>query len=117
MKELWDSGRGNLSFQVLQEFYVTVTEKLKPGLDPKSARDDVRALLAWRPIAVDARLIDGAWAIQDRYRLSWWDSLIVSAAQLEECQYLLTEDLSETQELGGVRVVNPFLRSPESLNL
>jgi hypothetical protein len=70
MKELWDSGRGNLSFQVLQEFYVTVMEKLKPGLDPKSARDDVRALLAWRPIAVDARLIDGAWAIQDRYRLS-----------------------------------------------
>jgi predicted nucleic acid-binding protein len=117
MKELWDTGRGILSFQVLQEFYVTVTEKLKPGLDSKSARDDVRALLAWRPREVDARLIDGAWAIQDRYRLSWWDSLIVSAAQLEECQYLLTEDLRETQEFGGVRVVNPFLRSPESLNL
>jgi predicted nucleic acid-binding protein len=116
MKKLWDSGRGSLSFQVLQEFYVTVTEKLKPGLDPNSARDDLRSLLAWRPIAVDARLIDGAWAIQDRYRLSWWDSLIVSAAQVAECQYLLTEDLSGAQEFGSVQVVNPFLRSPESLN-
>ena len=44
MAELWESQAGRLSFQVLQEFYVTVTEKLQPGMEPQSARDDVRSL-------------------------------------------------------------------------
>jgi hypothetical protein len=52
---------------------------------------------------------------QDRYRLSWWDSLIVSAAQVAECRYLLTEDLQDTQELGKVKIVSPFGITPESL--
>lgn len=47
MSHLWNGRAGRLSFQVLQEFYVTVTEKLTPGMDPKSARSDIRALLAW----------------------------------------------------------------------
>jgi predicted nucleic acid-binding protein len=115
MTHLWETGSGRLSFQVLQEFYVTVTEKLKPGLPPTAARSDVRSLWAWDPVPLDARVLDGAWAIQDRYRLSWWDSLIVSAAQVTECRYLLTEDLQETQEFGKVKIVNPFGASPESL--
>jgi predicted nucleic acid-binding protein len=115
MTHLWETGRGRLSFQVLQEFYVTVMEKLKPGLLPPAARSDVRSLLAWDPVPVDARVIDGAWILQDRYRISWWDSLIISAAQLTECRYLLTEDLQETQEFGKVKIVNPFKTSPKSL--
>ena len=49
MAHLWSTQTGRLSFQVLQEFYVTVTDKLQPGLDPHNARDDVRAMLAWHP--------------------------------------------------------------------
>lgn len=56
MAHLWGTRQGRLSFQVLQEFYVTVTHKLKPGLDPESARNDVRSLLAWHPLSVDARI-------------------------------------------------------------
>jgi predicted nucleic acid-binding protein len=93
MEQLWRTGRGRLSFQVLEEFYVTVTQKLRPGLNPESARSDVRSLLAWQPIALDAQLMDGAWSLQDRYATSWWDALIVSAAQRSGCRYLLTEDL------------------------
>lgn len=117
MEYLWKTGKGRLSIQVLEEFYVTVTEKLKPGLDRNSARSDVRSLLAWRPLPIDARVIVGAWPFQERYRFSWWDSLIVSAAQLMECQYLLTEDFQEAQEVGSIQVVNPFLKSPEFLSL
>jgi predicted nucleic acid-binding protein len=115
MKNLWNLGAGCLSFQVLQEFYVTVTEKLKPGLDPSVARSDVRALTAWHPISVDTRVVEGAWSIQDRYFLSWWDALIVSAAQVGNCRYLLTEDLQEGQVFGTVEVINPFLKSPDDL--
>lgn len=117
MAKLWEGQTGRLSFQVLQEFYATVTEKLQPGLEPQSARDDVRSLFSWRPIPVDARVVKGAWLIQDRYKFSWWDALIVSTAQVGHCRYLLTEDLQENQKLGEVKVINPFHYSPESLNL
>lgn len=115
MARLWSEKTGRLSFQILNEFYVTVTRKLQPGLDPHNAREDVRLLLAWRPIPVDIRMVEGAWRIQDRYRLSWWDSLVVSAAQIGDCRYLLTEDLQENQNLGNIKIINPFHTSPESL--
>jgi predicted nucleic acid-binding protein len=115
LASLWRGRNGRLSFQVLQEYYVTVTEKLEPGLDAAAARADVRSLLAWGPLPVDARTVETAWAIQDRYSLSWWDALIVSAAQVADCRLLLSEDLQDGQEFGGLRVVNPFRTSPSSL--
>jgi len=116
MESLWSSGAGRLSSQVLQEFYVTVTEKLKPGLDVATARGDVRSLAAWRPIPVDIRVMEGAWSIEDRFRLSWWDGLIVAAAQIGGCRYLLSEDFQEGQKFGSVRVIHPFRTSPDSIN-
>ena len=115
MAYLWEQKTGRLSFQVLNEFYVTVTRKLQPGLEPQSAREDVRLLLAWQPIAVDARVVEGAWNIQDQYKLAWWDALVVSAAQLTDCRYLLTEDLQDNLRIGNVEVINPFRTSPEAI--
>jgi predicted nucleic acid-binding protein len=108
---------GRLSFQVLQEYYVTVAEKFKPGLDAAYARGDVRSLLAWRPIPIDGSVLEGAWSVQDRFRLSWWDALIVSAAQIGGCRYLLSEDFRKGQKYGNVRVLNPFRTSPASISL
>lgn len=116
MAHLWSTRRGRLSYQVLQEFYVTVTEKLRPGLDAETARQDIRLLLAWQPVTVDGSILEGAWTLQDRQQLSWWDTLIVSAAQRTGCAYVLTEDLQHDQVYGGVRVVNPFRRSPGQLD-
>jgi predicted nucleic acid-binding protein len=117
MERLWSPRAGRLSFQVLQEFYVTVTEKLKPGLSIAHARGDVRSLLAWHPIPIDGRVFETAWSIQDRFRLSWWDALIVSAAQIGGCHYLLSEDFQEGQKFGSLRVIHPFHASPASINL
>ncbi len=115
MQHLWSTRTGRLSFQVLHEFYVTVTAKLKPGLDPETARSEVRLLFPWQPLAMDARIMEAAWAVQDRFNLSWWDALIVSAAQVADCRYLLTEDLQEAQQFDDVRVLNPFKNSPAVL--
>jgi predicted nucleic acid-binding protein len=117
MSHLWNMRAGRLSYQVLQEFYITVTEKLDPGLDREGARKDIRSLLPWRPISVDNRVFDGAWHIQDRFGLSWWDALIVSAAQVADCRYLLTEDLQDSQIFGNLQVINPFHMAPETLEL
>jgi len=111
--ELWRSGRGRISYQVLQEFYVKVTQK-RPGMRVQ-ARAEVRDLMAWRPVAVDSLLLEDGWRIQDRYQLSFWDALIVAAARSASCRYLLTEDLQADQELDEIIVVNPFLRGPDEL--
>jgi len=117
MAALWERRAGRLSFQVLQEFFVTVTAKLNPGLPPEAARREVRTLLAWQPLPADGRLLEGAWLLQDRFRLSWWDALIVAAAQAQGCRYLLSEDFQEGQELGEVEIINPFLIKPEQLGV
>jgi predicted nucleic acid-binding protein len=111
--ELWKSGRGRISYQVLQEFYAQVTRKW-PGAR-LAARAEVRDLLAWRPVIVTDGVLERAWSIQDRFRLSFWDSLIVAAARSASCRYLLTEDLQANQDLDGVMVINPFRCDPAAL--
>jgi len=111
--ELWRSRRGRVSLQVLGEFYVNAVRKRPTARD--EARAEVRDLLAWNPVIADAALLEQGWKIQDRYRLSYWDALIVAAAKASACHYLLTEDLHTGQKLDGVEVVNPFLSGPESI--
>jgi predicted nucleic acid-binding protein len=110
---LWKSRMGRVSFQVLNEFYVNAL-RLRPEASDE-ARDEVRDLLAWDPIITDAALLELGWKIQDRYRLSYWDSLIVAASEAASCRFLLTEDLQAGQTLDGVKVINPFLTNPEDL--
>lgn len=105
---LWDTDTGRVSIQVLQELYSTLTRKLDHPLEPEEARRVVRGLFAWNPVPVDRRTLEGAWRLQDRFSLSWWDALIVSAARLAGCDRLLTEDLSHGQNLDGVEVLSPF---------
>lgn len=112
---LWETKRGRVSHQVLQEFYVTVTQKLKPGMKPAEARADVRALFHWVSPVDPATLIESAWVLQDRFSVSFWDALIVGAAESLGCTHVLTEDLSTGQDLGGVRVISPFTLRPEDL--
>lgn len=113
MTQLWRSKRGRVSFQVLNEFYFNATQKLKPGLAPKRARDAVKALMAWEPFTFDAPTIETAWEVQDRYRLALWDALVVATALLGGCSLLLSEDLQHGQDFRGVAVVNPFMAAPD----
>lgn len=112
LEYLWRTELGRVSFQVLQEYYVTVTRKLQPGLSPAEARIDLRLLAAWNPLSLEPSLLEGAWQIEDRYGLSWWDALIVAAADRCGCQTLLSEDLQHDQQYGGVRVASPFRSAP-----
>ncbi len=115
LTELWQSRRGRISFQVLQEFYAKVSQKWPEARE--QVREKVRDLLDWGPVTMNRELIERSWAVQDRYRLSFWDALIVAAAKSSTCRYLLTEDLQAGQDLDGVLVVNPFQTDPGSLPL
>ena len=108
IETLWRKQTGRLSFQVLQEFYVNVTQKLNPGLPVELARRDVRALLAWNPMPIHAGVLDAAWELMDRFGFSWWDAQIVAAARLEGCAILLSEDMQDGLDVWGIRILNPF---------
>jgi len=112
MDYLWGQHAGRLSVQVLQEYYQVVTRKLQPGLSRQQARDDIRDLLAWQPVSMSGAVIEQAWAVEEEYSLSWWDALIVAAARNEQCDYLLSEDMQDGQELGSLVVLNPFNTQP-----
>lgn len=116
LAHLWRTRRGRLSMQVLHEYYVTVTHKLRPGLAPAVARADVADLVLWEPVRPNIEMLRSAWSLQDRFELALWDALIVAAAQSSGCSFLLTEDLQDGQDLGGVVVVDPFVHLPESLS-
>lgn len=99
---------GRLSFQVLLELYATLTRKLKFGVDERKAQEIARDFTVWEPVAIDLGVMERAWRLQEGHFLSWWDALIVGAAQSCECRVLLTEDLQHGQAFGQVRVIDPF---------
>jgi predicted nucleic acid-binding protein len=117
IETLWLAGAGRLSFQVLIESYAALTRSQMQHMEIAAARTYISNFRRWRPIMVDARLCQQAWKVQDRYDFSWWDCLIVAAAQVTACRYLLTEDLQHAQDLDGVVVINPFEVEPETVQV
>ena len=108
LEHLWRSQAARTSIQVLAEYYVNITRKLRPGLVPEVAWDDVKMFLTWDPLPVDRALLEEARDIERRYRLNWWDCQIVAAARLQGCAILLSEDLQDGASYGGVTVRSPF---------
>lgn len=115
MAWLWSNKTGRLSSQVLREFYVVTTAKLTPRLPSAVAREATRALSEWNRGVESLGMLESAWRIQDRYQLSWWDALIVAAAQAQDCRYLLSEDLQHAQSFGSVTVLDPFRVAPADI--
>ena len=108
LQVLWLKGLGRVSTQVLNEFYVIATRKLKPPMPSGDARAEVRRYELWQPWQVDHATVESAWAVESRYGLHYWDCLVVAAAQHLGCRYLLSEDMAHEQRYGGVQVINPF---------
>jgi predicted nucleic acid-binding protein len=96
------------STQVLSEFFVTVTRKVRKPLSSEAARHEVRLLAALELADIDAPLVDRAIEIQERCQVSYWDGLIIAAAERLGCDTLLSEDLTDGQTYGAVTVRNPF---------
>ena len=112
LDELWENRCGRISVQVLNEYFVNVTRKLDPGLSSEEAWDDIEALSVWDPLPIDMALLTRAYATQRRYGLSWWDAMIIAAAEAAGCTRILSEDLSDGASYFGIRVENPFKPAP-----
>jgi predicted nucleic acid-binding protein len=109
---LWRERCGFLSVQVVQEFYANHLRKLRAAAvaDPiAQARATTALYLAWTIVEGSPGAVIEASEIQERCRLSFWDSLIVWAARQAQADVLLTEDLNHGQDILGVKVHNPFV--------
>ena len=111
LEALWNEGRGVLSTQVLQEFYVNIRRKTRPPVSQEVARALVADYLVWDPIVNDGATVLEAVDVGHRYQLSLWDALIVVAARKGDASVLYSEDLNHGQSFGSVQVLNPFLGS------
>lgn len=105
---LWESRSGCLSLQVLQEFYVTVTQKVNKPLPAELATRIISDLGHWTVHLPTVDDVITAIAIQQRYKLSFWDAMIIGSAYALHCEVLWTEDLKDGQSYEGVKVVSPF---------
>jgi predicted nucleic acid-binding protein len=112
---LWETGSGALSWQVLHEFYVNTVRKVR--VPQKIARQLVDDFVQWRPPEVTTGLIHRAWHWCDKAQLSYWDALILAAAERTECAWLLSEDFQPGRSYGAVTVIHPFQHTPKEFGL
>ncbi len=100
---------GVVSLQVLQEYFVTVTRKLR--VEATVARRKVELLAEFDVAAPEVADILAAIDLHRLHGFSFWDALVVRAAKQSGCGVLYSEDMQERRDMDGVRVVNPFRQS------
>jgi predicted nucleic acid-binding protein len=108
LDRLWREGSGVLSVQVLQELFVTLTRKVPQPLAAHDARAVVADFASWRVVEPAASDVLAAIDVSERWRLSFWDAMIVRAAQRADATVLWSEDLASGQAYDGVSVRDPF---------
>lgn len=108
VEDLWRARSGVVSTQVLQELTVNLRRKAGKPLDTKTTREVVADYLTWQVVVNGGGAILEALELEERYRISFWDALVICAAQSSGADVLYSEDLSDGQRYGSVRVVNPL---------
>jgi predicted nucleic acid-binding protein len=108
LRDLWNPGTGLLSTQVLREFYVNATRKIGVPLAAVAAREVVRDYASWVESSITAATIMRGSEISEVWQISFWDGMILAAAEQSGAERLLTEDLNAGEKIAGVEIVNPF---------
>ncbi|MGM0578067.1 MAG: PIN domain-containing protein [Myxococcota bacterium] len=110
VRHLWETRSGAISAQVLHELCVNLQKKLARPLTPSAIEALLEDYCAWTVVPNDAAGALEAVRTQERYRISYWDALIIVAARRSGAETLYSEDLNDGQAYGGVTVSNPFAR-------
>lgn len=107
LRKLWDERSGALSIQVLQEFYVNVTRKIRTPLPKNSARAVISDYTPWCVETTPAE-ISAAFRIEDESRIGFWDAMIVASAVKGRATRILSEDFAAGRRIAGILIENPF---------
>ena len=102
------AGNGVISAQVLSEFFVTVTREVRSPVTPERARREMQLLASLQTVDIDSTLVLQAVDRCRQWQVSYWDALILAAAERGGCGTVYSEDLSDGKQYGTVTVRNPF---------
>jgi predicted nucleic acid-binding protein len=108
LSQLWASDTGVVSTQVLQELCVALRRKAGRPLSVDQTRHVLQTYFSWEVVVNTPTSLLQALELESRYKISFWDALILQAAERGGAAILYSEDLSNGQKYGSVRVVNPF---------
>jgi predicted nucleic acid-binding protein len=111
LDEVWKSRQGCVSIQVLQEFFVIATTRLRHPMTSREAVEKVSRFADWTVHEPRSGDVLEAIGLHEALRISFWDAMIVQSARSLECSILWSEDLNDGQRYAGVLVRNPFLDS------
>ena len=109
IEHLWATGEGVVSTQVLQELCVNLRKKVSRPLPSEEIRRLVEDYLAWEVVTNDATSVVEALEIEKRFKISYWDALVIHAAWRAGAAVLYSEDLAQAQRYDSLQVVNPLL--------
>jgi predicted nucleic acid-binding protein len=102
------TGRAVVSSQILSEFWVTVTQKIRVPLGRDAAEAQIERFAAMTVVPIEYGGVRAAVHFQRRYDISYWDALVIAAAHMGRCPRLYTQDLNHGQHYGELVAVNPF---------
>jgi predicted nucleic acid-binding protein len=105
---LWQDGRGVISTQIIQEFCVSTLRRSARPVSFAELHATVQDLMKWQVFVNQPDSALRALSIQERFGISFWDALVLHAAESAGADVLYSEDLNDGQTYGNVRVVNPF---------
>ncbi len=109
IERLWSSGEGVLSTQVLQELCINLRRKIARPISVEEVRQLIQDYMSWEIVVNTAESVIRALEIEVRYKISFWDALVLHAAESAGAAILYSEDLSAGQSYGSIQVVNPLL--------
>ncbi|NJM44278.1 MAG: PIN domain-containing protein [Brachymonas sp.] len=123
VKWCWQKRAGRISTQVLNELYEGAVRSFGltalTAITPAHVRLHVRRLREWQPPHLDRYAVDGAWDLQDRHGLTYWNALIVSSALQQSCTHLLSLELpsyAQGGEIDGIQIISPLSLRPQDLD-
>jgi predicted nucleic acid-binding protein len=109
IERLWVSGQGVLSTQVLQELCIHLRRKIARPLPVEEVRRLIQDYLSWEVVVNSPESVIQALEIEVRYKTSFWDALVLQAAETSGAAVLYSEDLAAGKKYGPIQVVNPLI--------
>jgi len=113
LERLWISGQGVLSTQVLQEVCINLRRKIARPLPVDEIRRLLQDYLSWEIVVNTPESVLQALEIELRYKISFWDALVLQAAESAGAAVLYSEDLAAGQKYGPIQVINPLRETNE----
>jgi predicted nucleic acid-binding protein len=115
LQALWLHRAGRVSTQVLNDYYVTTTQKF--AMPAGDARAKLRRFQLWQPWQIDHQTVETAWGVEARFGLCYWDALMVASAAQSGANHVLSTALTHRQHIDGVTILDPFQATPQALGM